>query len=140
MAMVVISGCEKEESIENLQLKDLYENGIVVYIDRQAPDEPIRWIEIMSLNDVGNFLSTEVPTKADEFRAENGPEWNIPNFGYLSHIIGVLDLQNESQYWYQNPDGSLHLIDADFGNNGLHPSKTDDGQPHLLRMHRIIYF
>ena len=138
MAIVAISGCEKDPidiPIEALQPGDTYEDGIIVYIDTH-----IKVIELMSMEDLGEFVIADVAPAAEAFKSGKSPDWHIPNFGDMQHIIGFLDLGVEKWYWFQDPDNPLYLMDADFGNNGLHPPRTDDGQPHWLRMHRKIYF
>jgi hypothetical protein len=134
MVIVAISGCEKVPSIENLELGDTYENGIVVFV------EPGDWVEIMSMEDIENVMSSEVPAEVLNFKNIHGDEWEIPTFRYAKHIIGVLNVSDEElHYWFQDAGQPLNLIPAYFGNNGVIATKPDDGNPHHLRMHRIVY-
>ena len=142
MVIVAISGCEKEPvdiPIEELQIGDTYEDGIVCYIDEY--DGIVESIEIMSLSDLGELLSTEVPGAVDAFKDGKDPNWHVPVYRELKHIIGAFDvispITETKYYWFDNI-GELLFVDANHGNNTNYPTSPDNGLPHWLRMHRRI--
>ncbi len=140
MFSLLLFSCEKEPveiPIENLELGDTYEGGIVYDVNYDAAGN---YIYLMEPGDVGTFPSSGIEAQAHG-------EWHVPN----NNEIGQL----KTYYTFNNVEGEVHGLQKDgwywyylqntprlrqIKTETVHRDKPDDGETNLLRLVRKIYF